>query len=212
MPVKYIVGDRSARPFTRWGFTLPPPRPVGPLPPIYLPGVGSSFAEAQMEDGVIGYGNAETVMSLNLEKKSYLRFSPLPSDARGVWTGGISDCVVVCGAYYERAKGLWGMFWFEHISGGQYKRIVKSMKLDLDEQDTNCPNVTDRWAVVAAGYELGTSEIIAKLIKIGFLDNNISLYISGTSTHGFGFGVDFSTGLFGETTSQGGVLPSNLAY
>jgi hypothetical protein len=165
------------------------------------------MAEAMMDEIIVGYGNRDTVMDLHLERRGSYRPRPLPPNARGIWTAGISDCMVVCAAYYDAAQHIWGRFWFQHVQGGQYDKIVQSIEIDLDE-DTVCTDVGNRYAVIASGNDIGVKFIAADLDKIGIPLNNITSYISGTGNRGFAFGVNFSTGLFGEVAGNGMELPA----
>ena len=205
MAYLYTVAERDARPLVRWGFALPTP-PAHPAPPVYLPVVNQSFAETYMYDRVAGSGDPHDVMSVSLEFKSYMRFKKLPDAARGVWTGSIFDCMAVCGAYYDRPHRRWGAFWFEHIAGGCYQEIASSIAYEFEANQAEYPDPSERWAVVAAGNFSGVTDIARALIKAGVPDTRINIYVSGTGNRGFAFGVDFATGLFGETTQQGGVL------
>ena len=213
MPISYIVGSRQARPFTRWGFTLPPPRPQGPLPPVYLPTAGPSLAEAMMDEIVTASYESKGVINPFLERKGSYRHRALPDSARGIWTGGISDCMLVCAAYYSPTLFAWERVWFMHVQGGGYEPVIESINYDLNvDEDQPAPIPGCRYAVIASGTHTGISCIANDLTLAGIPSNNITTYMSATSNRGFAFGVDFSTGLFGETTGQGGVLPNNNPY
>jgi hypothetical protein len=206
----YTVGDRKARPCTTWGFGLPPMNSPEALPPIYLPTAGNTLAEAMMDEIIVGYGSATTVMDIIQAKSGSYRKHALQESAHGIWTAGISDCMVVCAAYYDPSKSAWGRFWFQHVQGGLYEKVLEDIRWDLVEDDDNSyPHRAHRHAVIAAGNYSGTSEIASALDSAGVPLNNINIYISGTGNRGFAFGIDFSTGLFGETTGQGAVLLPN---
>ena len=121
----------------------------------------------------------------------------------GIWTAGISDCMVVCAAYYS--KGAWQQFWFQHVQGGQYAGIVEAIKTELDD----CPDKDQRCAVVAAGYDPGFDTILKALIGIGFPEENLKIYVSDTGNRGFAFGLNFLDDVFGEVTLQGEALPDD---
>jgi hypothetical protein len=100
-----------------------------------------------------------------------------------------------------------------HVQGGQYEPIIESINYDINEDDDHpAPIAGRRYAFIASGNDSGVSFIAADLARIGIPSNNISIYNSATGNRGFAFGVDFSTGLFGETTGIGGVLPDNHPY
>jgi len=209
MPIRYSVSARTARPFTRWGFTLPPPRPAGPLPPVYLPGGGNGLTEAMMGDIIVGHRDGRQHMEFDLEVNGGYRFDkPLSQTAKGVWTGGISDCMVVCAAYYDPNDRVWDSFWFSHIKGGLYDDIVASIGADL-QFNNYAPNPSTRYAVIASGNQSGMPQITAQLSAAGIPMNNITHYDCQLDNRGFAFGVSFSTGLFGEVTGQGAELPAN---
>jgi hypothetical protein len=213
MAIRYSVGNRQARPFALWGFTLPPPLPHPPLPPVYLPTAGASLAEAMMDEVIVGTGDQDDVMTPYARKTSIYRMSKkLPATARGVWTGGISDCMVVCAAYYDETRSIWEKFIFQHVQGGQYERIVPTIKADINENKEDWLKPTGRYAVIAAGVGSGTDSIASELDAIGIAQNNIRIYVSGTGSRGFAFGADFSTGFFGEVTHSGTVLPPNWQW
>jgi len=212
MSIQYTVGNRAARPFARWGFTLPPTPTAGPRPPLYLPAGGQGLAEAMMDEVIVGSYVSTGVVSPRVEgSRSIYRMATLPASTQGLWTGGISDCMVVCAAYYDRAHSAWGRIWFEHVQGGLYEDILGSIEYDITE-DGEAPNAGDRYAVLAAGNDAGTATIATKLSTIGIPSNNISIYVSGTGNRGFAFAVNFATGLFGETTHQGATLPDNWQW
>ena len=96
--IKYEVQDRHARPFGRWGLTLPATPTAGP---VRLEHGSATLTETKMGRMFRGEG------------------------VSGCWTAGISDCVVVAVAEY--ANGRWEGFWFEHCSGGLYEDFLKQV-------------------------------------------------------------------------------------
>lgn len=205
MAITYEVNDRATRPFARWGLMLPPP-PV--RSPLYLPGGGNGLAEMFMGETATGGWAGQGRVNLRVKTNFYRGSKPVPLTSAGVWTGGISDCMVVCAAYYDTSR--WVHFWFQHVEGGQYENILDTIRTGI--RSGACPVQGGRFAVIAAGVDSGTDEIAAKLAAAGILPNNISIYVSGTGSRGFAFGVNFSAGLFGELTHSGTELPANWQW
>jgi hypothetical protein len=122
----------------------------------------------------------------------------------GIWTGDITECMVVCAAYYS--KGAWKQFWFQHVPGGLDNDIMKSIQEGL----ADCPETTQRYAVVAARSKWGTDEVSDHLIRIGIPAQNVKIYVPNSS-RGFAFGLNFVDDVFGEVTSTGDQLPDDPA-
>ena len=196
MAINYSVDNRATRPFARWGFALPPP-PVRPA--LFLPVAGSAIEEVFMEETASGTCEGQGQLHLAVKKNFYRGSKPVPLTCAGVWTGGISDCMVVCAAYYNQSQ--WRRFWFQHVAGGLYNGIIEIIERGIASGD--CPIPAHRFAVIAAGYPTGTDDIASKLTHAGIPANNISIYVSGTGARGFNFGVNFSMGLFGEVEGNG---------
>jgi hypothetical protein len=173
---------------------------------LLLPRGGNSLAEAKTGEIVVGrkqegkpgyhYTWKPTWLAdkEDKEKRSLGKF--------GIWTGGISDCIVVCAAYYS--GGAWTQFWFQHVPGGLVNDIMESIKEGLG----NCPETNQRYAVVAAGGDV-TSTVSEELMTIGLPAENVKTYVTGTQGRGFAFGINFSDDVFGEVTHTGAQLPDD---
>jgi hypothetical protein len=207
MPFKYVVTSRDARPRAMWGFTFALPHSVGGTPPIYLPGAGTDSVEVMMGELIVGYRNEQGLMDLFQMYTSGMRTRNFPTPARNLWTGSISDCVVICVGYHDHAKGGCGHFWFQHLNGGQDDDFFEQVKEDFQEEAY--ANVQARYAVVAARDPHTTDTITARLGTIGVPLDHVHIYIAGTAVGTFRFGIDFSTNLFGETTAHGTALSPN---
>lgn len=206
MPTKYAVRNRGARPHVIWGFRLPKPLVVE-RPTVALPAPGGVSAEARMGEIIEGnYDPNRRAWALNLAQNRGPRFALLPPIAVAVWTGGISDCMLVCYAYYVPAGdgGVWDRFCFQHIKGGLYEPIIDSIEVEFEADFA--PVLGQRFALIASGNSIGVAEITGKLVTIGVPAQNILVYESGTGNSGFHFGLDFSSGRFGEVNNDGSAL------
>jgi hypothetical protein len=89
------------------------------------------------------------------------------------------------------------------VPGGERKDILDAIEEGLG----NCPEKTQRYAVVAARYWSGTDELSKDLMRIGLLAENVKIYV--TSSAGFAFGLNFVDDVFGEVTWRGDQLPDD---
>jgi hypothetical protein len=209
MAVTYAVAQRGG-PFARWGFCLPMP-PVPVKHPVFLPRSMRPLAETKMDEIFVGnFAPAANNWNLFMAQGIRLGGPAIANAGSGVWTGGISDCMVVCSAYFEVGPPRrWNWFCFQHVPGGGYQSIVQAIGAGLAQ---HAPVVANRYAVIASGTSGGVDTIEGALIQAGIPPGNISVYTSGTGVGGFAFGIDFSVGLFGELTPVGGQLPPNWSY
>jgi hypothetical protein len=161
MPGTYDVSDRRAI-RGRAGLMLPFPPTTGP---IILENGETGLQYTKMGELVIG----------NVPHHSY----------PGIWTDGISDCVVLAAVVWE-GNG-WNEFCWMHLSGGLHSEWLSSA--------ARIKKAASMWAVIASRDRIGTSTMKDYLMSIGIPDHQISVYISRGD---FKFGMRFFGGMFGE--------------
>jgi hypothetical protein len=209
MAVTYAVAQRGG-PFARWGFCLPMP-PVPVRHPVFLPQSMRPLAETKMGEIFVGtFAAVANNWNLTMTRGIRIGGPAIANAGGGVWTGGISDCMVVCSAYFDVGPPRrWNWFCFQHVPGGEYQSIVQAIGAGLGQ---HAPVVANRYAVIASGNLSGVDLIDGALVQAGIPPGNICIYSSGTGARGFAFGIDISVGLFGELTHAGAQLPPNWPH
>jgi hypothetical protein len=178
-------------------------------PTVFLPQGGLRLAQSNMDEIVVGRWDAgrrgyHYTWEKVAGRTGFPRADEVEKPAHGklgIWTGGVSDCMVVCAAYYS--QNICQQFWFQHVQGGLFKAILESIEAELDD----CPDVGRRYALIAAGNDSGPDEIAAHMVRIGFQNQNVKIYVTGTGNRGFAFGLNFVDGYLGEVTHGGAELP-----
>jgi len=116
---------------------------------------------------------------------------------KGIWTEGISDCVVVVIAEPDDAGQRWSKFCFQHMPGGDMTNTLAV----FEKLKPNPPNPARCWAVFAdksnslVGSALEGQLLVAHLVKWGVSTTQIKWYTSGGD---FKFGYRFGGGYLGE--------------
>jgi hypothetical protein len=73
-------------------------------------------------EAAIGGWAGRGQVNLRVETNFYRGSKPVPLTSAGVWTGGISDCMVVCAAHYDTSR--WAHFRFQHV--GIIRNCIRS--------------------------------------------------------------------------------------
>jgi len=163
MPGTYEVQNRAAAP-AQGGLALPPPPAAGP---IRLHGGAAGLRRRDMQ--VQAAGNVATY------------------GYPGVWTTGISDCVVLAAVEWQPGVG-WTNFCWEHLGGGEHQTWERTFRAQIGVP-ANC------FALIAARYKTGTWYLADEFVKWGISPERITVYIARAD---FSFGLRFAQGNFGE--------------
>src|SRR5882757_8795088 len=117
MAVTYEVAQRGG-PFVRWGFCVPRP-PVPVRHPVFLRRSNRPLIETSTDELLVGTfaAGAPHWSFIRPQGGGGIGRSAI-NDVDGVWTGGISDCMLVCAAYFEGPPRRWSWFCFQHVQGG----------------------------------------------------------------------------------------------
>lgn len=164
MPGTYTVNNVGAPP-SRGGLALPLPPTQGPI--VLQQGRAGLLYRFM---GVREVGDARTFLH------------------PGIWTDGISDCVVLTAVEWDPLQRCWTNFCWRHLKGGYYKPWRDDFRANIT-QPANC------CGLIASRDWIGTSTLRNKMVKWGIPDAQITTYIAGRD---FKFGLRFFGGAFGE--------------
>ena len=164
MPGEYTVTNRQA-PVARGGLALPLPPTHGPITLQHgNPGLQYRFMGVTAAGDARNFGHA------------------------GLWTDGISDCVVLMAVEWDPALQCWTNFCWRHLHGGLYKPWRDVFRQQI-ANPANC------FGLIASRDWIGTGVLEDKMRKWGIPAGQITTYISRSD---FRFGVRFFGGAFGE--------------
>ncbi len=113
----------------------------------------------------------------------------------GVYTTGVSDCVVVASLSWK--NGTWRRFFFTHLNGGMLADWqLQQMRMGLNSYEERQGAL--RFFVLASNSTMGLGTLagdIADALSVPL--NNFALY--GSYVNSMNFALSFTYGLFGET-------------